>query len=388
MAISLPELIRQYQEVYYLEDPSVISLLCSVVLSNRMAGDPVWLVLIGGSSSGKSELINLFNSLDFVQEIAMITPNTLLSGMKPQKGQEMSLLKQIPRQCVFLFILAQFRELYDGKMTKTTGAGKPQEWEGKITVIAGSTEKIHTMEAQFASCGVRFIYYTLPPQDSVKATKRAAQIAKDLPVHRKRLRESTKQYIELMLQRVDTKEYPVPEDVSDRLIEAADFVTLARSPVERDFRNKCEVPGSREEPMRFSNQLHNLARAEMAQNDGILTPMGESNIYKIAFDSIPKGRRLVLKQLAGFGEVTLKGLAHKLRLEDERVRMILMDLHIWGIVERAVAKTSMRAENWSLVEKYRKVMVEFEKIEYTGDILEDLDQAHAAEHQDDIWNSL
>jgi ABC-type lipoprotein export system ATPase subunit len=96
MAKDINKLISEYQAIYYLEDTAIIPLLCAVVLSNRMMGDPVWLMVVGGSSSGKTELLNMITGIQkYVTEISMLTSNTFLSGMKAGKGGEPSLLLRI-----------------------------------------------------------------------------------------------------------------------------------------------------------------------------------------------------------------------------------------------------------------------------------------------------
>lgn len=45
-----------------------------------MDGDPVWLMLIGASSGGKTEFINPLRHLPFMKEAGTITEAALLSG--------------------------------------------------------------------------------------------------------------------------------------------------------------------------------------------------------------------------------------------------------------------------------------------------------------------
>ncbi len=403
MAKNLKDLIKAYQDVFYIEDTSIIPLLCSVVLSNYMQGDPIWLMVIGGSSSGKTELINALSDVKTCKQLTSITPNTLLSGMRPIKGQETSLLLQWGARFTILFkdfasilsmqkddltqIMAQFLQLFDGELTKQTGNGAKLTWRGKANVIAASTEKIHVMEQKFAATGVRFIFFTLPLQDRIKTTKRSAQIAHKLPGLREKIREEFTEYIEHMIPTVTGTDWEIDDAISDKLIEAADFATIARSPVERDYRGKMEMVLSTEFPMRLSNQLHNLARAEMAQNGGILSEQSASNLYKVALDSIPKGRRLVLRELSKYDETRTKALALALRFETERIRMWLEELNWLGLVERAEGYGS-RGDRWLLSPQARKTMEEFERVEYVGGLLDVPGNVQADEDAESVWDSF
>ena len=199
MAKSIEELIKKYSDIYYLEDTNIIPLVCAAILSNRMPGDPIWLMVVGGSSSGKSEILNCIMGLPFVFQVSQLTPNTLLSGASV-KGKEASLLMRIPRTSVIVMkdfttilsmtkedqqsIMAQLREVYDGLLSKSTGRGEDIVWKGKINLLAGVTEKIHAQDGQFAGMGLRTLSYSLPEQNRKKTTQRAARIASHIKEYR------------------------------------------------------------------------------------------------------------------------------------------------------------------------------------------------------------
>ena len=61
-------------------DPMAIDIVLSTAIANYLPGDPVWLLLIGPSGGGKTELLNLFKDSDDTISISRLTENTLLSG--------------------------------------------------------------------------------------------------------------------------------------------------------------------------------------------------------------------------------------------------------------------------------------------------------------------
>lgn len=93
--MTLQELKQLYKDVFYLEDDMILDVILAVAISSKLGGDPIWLLIIGGSSSGKSELINTLNKVPFNTPISSMTENTFLSSMRSFDGKEMSLLHRI-----------------------------------------------------------------------------------------------------------------------------------------------------------------------------------------------------------------------------------------------------------------------------------------------------
>ena len=402
---TIKQLVELYTSIYYLEDTSIIPLVCAVALSNKLPGDPIWLMIVGGSSSGKSEIVNAITSLPFVHEISMLTPNTLLSGMKARKGVETSLLLRIPRSSVIVMkdfttilsmnkedqqaIMGQFREMYDGKMSKDTGAGDTIKWEGKITLLAGVTEKIHAMSSKFDGMGTRAINYTMIPQDRMKTARRSVVIAKGIKQHREDIRSAFKEYIEHILPIIVDKEYTVDEKTSQKILDVSDFSALARSPVERDFQGKMALVLSPEMPMRMSNQLHLFASVFMAMEEGKLLPEYERIIYKVAIDCIPKGRRMCAEKLAQFDTITTKGLAMELNYETDRIGMWLGELNVLGICKRNKGNGA-RGDLWEMNEPYRTLMLDYGELKRETGILDTPEEASNEEISrkiDEEWDN-
>lgn len=395
MAKTIDQLIKVFTGIYYLEDTSIIPLICAAVLSNRMPGDAVWLMLVGGSGSGKTELINAVTDLKFVFQLSTLTSNTLLSGMKV-KGKESSLLLRIPKTSVLVMkdfttilsmgkedqqeIMAQLREVYDGKMHKSTGNGEDVKWEGKVNLIAGVTEKIFVMEHKFSGGGLRTINYCLPEPDykgRIATTKRSAKIASGIKEYREHIKREFTEFIELMIPKLAGFNSEVDEALSDELVGLSEFVALARSPVERDFNGRIHMKLAPEMPMRLSNQLHLLAKALMVMSGGILPPEYKKILYKIALDSIPKGRRMVLKTLASAEYGNTKGIATSLNYPTDTVRPWLEDLNAFGIVMREEGK-GRSGDRWSLANQYKDMMSIYDNIAKNGGVLEEFDEEDGA----------
>lgn len=402
MAKTIEELIEKYQKIYYLEDTSIIPLVCATVLSNRMPGDPIWLMIVGGSSSGKTEIINCITGIPkIVNELSTLTPNTLLSGASV-KGKEASFLLRIPRQSIIVMkdfttilamtkedqqaIMAQFREIYDGKFTKSTGRGEDIKWSGKINLIAGVTEKIHAMENQFAGMGLRTLSYSLPEQDRIKTTKRASQIASRLGEYREELKKEFQEYIDIMMPIMGTLTVDINDDISNNIVAVADFATRSRSPVEKTWKGDVGLVLAPEMPMRMSNQLHLMAKVFMSMNGGVLAPEYEKILYKIAMDSIPKGRRMALKIMAHYNSVTTKGVAVELGYPTGSVKPWLEEINALGICSREI-KGGNQGDVWMIKPQYRELMKIFDYIDQIDKDLVDENLAESdAQAEEDFKN--
>lgn len=397
---TIEKLKALYQSIYYMEDTAIIDVICAAVIANRMSGDPVWICIIGGSSSGKTELINAICGLKFVYQLSTLTPNTLLSGMKPKKGQETSLLLQMPRTSMIVMkdlntlismnkedqaaIMGQLLQVYDGEMTKSTGTGDTIQWKGKIGFVAGVTEQIHLFQQKYSTLGTRFINYTIPTQDRMKTAKRSSQIAKGIKEHRSKLQDAFTEYFDYIIPIACDRTDELPEEVSHHIIGLSDFASRARSPVARDFQGRMELVMSLEMPMRISNQIHLMGRTFMAMSDGELSSFHKRVIYEMCLFNVPKGRKLVLDCLASHESITTKAVAVELHYETERVKMWLEELNVLGIVERDQKSGGNKGDRWKLLPEHKILFEVFQNIKSDKiDVLSE-EEEEMAENNSDV----
>ena len=66
-------LVGEFRKSLYLPDPGAIYAYMGAVASNLMRGDPVWLMLVGPPSCGKTEILNSTLSMRGVIECASIS---------------------------------------------------------------------------------------------------------------------------------------------------------------------------------------------------------------------------------------------------------------------------------------------------------------------------
>jgi len=368
----IEEIIR---ETYLVIDPGIVRVVCAAVIAHRLPADPVWLFIVAGSGSGKTEFLNAVGTATDVVPLSSLTPNTFISGQQ-RVGKETSLLLKINNGILSFkdftsvlsmrdedrnAIMGQLREIYDGSYKKAFGTGEEINWKGKISMLAGVTTKIHITQYMYAAMGERFIMYHFDQPDRIEVARRAMHNADTIIEKREFIQKLFKTFLD--------EELPIPDslpDIGDELKEEiillADLTTRARSSLERNYRSPQQEITFRhdlEMPTRFSIQLCVLAAALKIVNDNEIGPIERNIIYKIGLDSIPHNRRMCLQQLLQHSSVETSEIATLLGFSTDTVRRWLEDLDALDIVNRI--KTT-HADRWELHHRYRDILKKFEKI--------------------------
>lgn len=384
MTTTLQELKDYYKSVFFIEDDFIIDLVLAIALGIHTNSDPVWLMIVGGSSSGKSEIIQMLDFVKYVHPVSNMTENTFLSGSPSSNGKETSLLKEMgPKGIITMkdytsilamrsekkeVITSQMREIFDGHIVKKTGNGLNPEWKGKMNFIGGVTDAIYSADGESAAMGRRAVIYSMPQQDRKKTLNRSRQNTNDGEEKRNKIKQLAHDYMEEMIPVMPLTLPPIDEELSQELMELANFSTHARSPTERDYKGMLNLVHDAEMPMRVSQQLHLLAQILIHMNDGKLTDTCKYGLYKIAFDNIPKLRRKSLNILAQYRRVTAKGLAQTTNYPTETAKRWLEDLNVLGILTRGLDQRS-KMDMFQLQKEYRSLILKYNKIEYIDDDL-------------------
>jgi len=400
--MKLAELKKNIEEYQYLEDTNIIDVsIASIVATRLMLGDPIWLVIIGASSGGKSQILRPLSLTDskFLHRIDDLTENTFLSGIRLAKEQgSPSLLHRIGKKGMIVMsdltvlfskaaesratILSQFRMIYDGEMTKFSGTSSaPITWKGYLGIIAGSTPSIYHHFEEVADMGERFIYYRMKDYDGEKATR----IAMSRPLYGKdlddKLAELYADYIKDVVKAYDDKPINLPEDIQERIIQVAQFAERVRTPVTTDWKGDTitRIPVSAM-PMRVALQLTSIAKALYCVRSYEEMTLSEKDLEIIdwcGYSLANEEKRAVLNVLAriNYG-VYIKGqtIADQIGLSTGVVNNILQNLASVGILNRFGDNSSLtwrisRESDWKTVRRINKIdtIEEYHEREITSD---------------------
>ncbi len=377
--ISFEEFDKIVHEWILLTDTGIIKLLAAVVIANRFKGrDPVWAMIIGPSGGGKTELLSMLFNLTDIYPISLLTPNTLLSGMPGLKDN--SLLPQISGKTIVFKdwtnilsqnkdsrneILGQLREVYDGHMKKPFGNGRVAEWKGKIGLIAGVTPAYDLSQQMHATLGERFINYRVIMPNRKEAGRRALSNGPKQEEMRRVLKNAFYAFMKGI--EIPKEESKLPEEVKEELISVANFSTMARSGVIREFSYKREVifvPAA-EMPTRIVQALAILASAITVINKGIFNKEDINIIYRVALDSIPQTNYMVIKEMARGDERTTAEIATDIGYPTSPVRMYLENLALLGVSKRIKGSESEEggsADKWTLDPEFKEIVQRYEEI--------------------------
>ncbi len=82
----LAEIIEEFQSSMWMPDPGVVYVVLAAVTANRMGSPPVWLLVVGPPSSGKTEVLDALSELPDFLAISTFTEAGLLSGSSTHEG--------------------------------------------------------------------------------------------------------------------------------------------------------------------------------------------------------------------------------------------------------------------------------------------------------------
>ena len=121
----LKEVVKKY---LLLDDYSIVEVIIATILANSFPTDALWLLIIGASSSAKTELLSAINEMPQTFFISDLTKNTLISGKKdssllPHLNGKIMIFKDFTtilskKPDDLKIIMSQLREIYDGKFSK------------------------------------------------------------------------------------------------------------------------------------------------------------------------------------------------------------------------------------------------------------------------------
>lgn len=365
-AISLEEVVAVFQKWLHLPDTSAVKAVLAAVVANLLPGDPAWLMLIGGSGWGKTELLQSLRGLRYAHVAATVTEPALLSGTSKRErdaNAKGGLLREIGDFGLLVLkdftsilsmhreargqVLAALREIYDGDWTRYVGidGGKSLSWQGKLGVVAGCTPTIDSHHAVIGAMGERFVSFRLRAEEDEALAKQAVAHAGHEPAMR---RELSRAVANLFAGLTIPEVFPaVDEAAQGRIIDLAVLVCRCRSAVERDSHTReIELIPDREAPSRLALVLTRLFVGLRLL--GVPAAQAWPVLRRIGMDSMPALRRQVFEQLVGRGApVTTTDVATAVRYPTQTTRRALEDLAAHQVVQR-IPGGEGKADQWEL----------------------------------------
>jgi hypothetical protein len=339
----------------------------------RLAGDPVWLGLISGSSTGKTETAMALARCPGVLVRSTISGEAAFLSATPAKDWAPDatggLLRRVGDLGVLAlkdftsilsmdrhkrgYVLSALREIFDGSWSRELGAegGRFLEWRGKLGLVMCCTTAYDRAYAVLGELGDRFLLLRLTDDDPAGGMLAALAGAGQEADGRELLASAAAGLLGHPPEH-DPLE-ATPEDLRS-FAALADFLTLARSPVARDYRGEVELIHAREGPYRFGKELYALWRA------GGLLGLDREQAWevarRVARDSMPRLRWLVIAALAEGEELTTDQVRRAVWHPKQTTKRTLEDLVAHRVAKlRSHAELGTREDFWRLAAQPRTV---------------------------------
>lgn len=322
-------------------------------LTVNLADKPIWGLVIGAASTGKSTLLDsLGGSNELFEYASKITSESFVSGMAKGEVDEISIMANIDRKtlvvgdltCILsLPIVVQqklwglFKEAYGGMLKVTFGNQAPKEYYGKkFCMIAGVTHAIYQFND--SDMGERFVKIDFAGRDFDEDAQmdQAIRNQNNWPAIEKELRENMLGYIKYLHETVDFSSPPeIDEETQSKIKMLAKLATRLRAKVNKDRYEGMIARPVVEGPARLALQLMTIAKGLMwvKQVDEIDSDIYET-LQKIAFDSCPGLAFECVNYVHKVKACSMNTLVAKLKIPKTRVHQIITDFSHLGIFEK------------------------------------------------------
>jgi hypothetical protein len=351
--------------------------LAAYAANRCLPGDPVWLGLVSGSSTGKTETaLALADCPGVLVKSTISGEAALLSGVAAKDRAADAtggILRQVGDRGVLVVkdfttilsmhpdkrgqILSALREVYDGSWSRDVGTEGghtlrwPEQGRGKLGLVMCSTTAYDRAYSVIALMGDRFLLVRLDDDE-----REAGAVA---ALHASAGEDAVRDAIAAAAAGLlgDEPDRP-PLDGADEdlnlLAKLADFVTMARSPVDRDHQGEIALVLDPEGPYRFVKQLYALWRA--CGLLGLNRDQAWEVAFRVARDSLPRLRWRAIRALADAGEQSTNAVARAAHHPTRTTRRALEDLTAHGVVERRTLQLVGAAaeDRWRLADQYRE----------------------------------
>jgi hypothetical protein len=330
-------------------DIDTIDAVLATAAADRLAGDPLWLLIISGPGNAKTETVQSLSGAGAMTVSTISSEGALLSG-SPRKQRSKNatggLLRKIGDRGLLVLkdvtsilsadrnvragVLAALREIYDGRWTRTVGVdgGRTLTWTGRITVVGACTTAWDSAHGVISIMGDRFV---LIRSDSKIGREEAGKQAIHNTGLETAMRDELAAAVGGLVGHIDaTATYVLEETEVRQLIKAANIVTHARTAVERDYKGDILDAHSPEMPTRFVKQLTQLVRGGLAL--GMRRAAALRLALRCARDSFPPLRSEILLDLARSPEARPADVSKRIVKPYRTVRRELEALHTLGLL--------------------------------------------------------
>jgi hypothetical protein len=335
---------------HYDLDATDVVMAASAVEKFNDGSDPLWPLVVGGPGGGKTETVMPLRGCGGLVVSTISSDAALLSGT-PQKERKKNatggLLRQLGDRGVLIVkdmtsilslhpnmraqIMAALREIYDGHWYRDIGAdgGRRLEWSGRIAIVGAVTTAWDRAHAAVAQMGDRFVLLRM---DSTQHRLDSGRKAIANTGGETGMREELATLAAGVIDAVNAGDPPeLDETESERILAAADLVSLSRTAVDYDYRGDVIDAHAPEAPTRLGKQLAQVMRGTIAI--GLTRESALRLAIRCARDSMPPLRLEIIDDLAANPYSTTTDVRKRVGRPRNTVDRQLQALHMLRVVE-------------------------------------------------------
>lgn len=331
-------------------DTGSLDAVMSVAATERLGGDPPWLLVVSGSGNAKTETVSSLAGIG-AHIISTISSEGALLSATPVKdkarGATGGLLRKIGDRGLLVVkdftsiismnrdqrahVLAALREVYDGYWERTMGVdgGKSLNWQGRIVLVGAVTTAYDAAHSVISVMGDRF---ALVRVDSSKGRLAAGRQALKNVDHEGQMRAELSQAAKTLIEDMDASKAELTESDMDALLSIANLVTFARTAVERDHQGNVIDAHAPEMPTRFAKMLGQIVRGGLAI--GMERERALWTATRVAGDSMPPLRLAILTDLLQHSHSSTTDVHKRLQKPRTTVDRELQALHLLGLLHQ------------------------------------------------------
>lgn len=346
-------------------DMDAAHITLAAVAAERLCGDPLWILLVSGPGNAKTETVQAAAGAGALVTSTITSEGALLSGSPARektKDATGGLLRRIGNTGVLVIkdvtsvlsmdrtlrgaVLAALREVHDGRWERNIGTngGRTLTWTGRVAVIGAVTTAWDKAHDVISSMGDRFV--TLRMDSSTGRIAAGRQAVKNTG-DEERMRAELAATIGRAIAAVDPAHAVTPtDDERERLLAAADIVTLARTGVEYDYRGDVVDAHAPEMPTRFAKQLTQVLRG--ATVVGLNRAAALRLAIRCARDSMPPLRLGILLDVADHPDTTVRDVRRRLDKPRATVDRQLQALHMLNVLACTEQEETYRGRDITL----------------------------------------
>lgn len=329
-------------------DTGSLDAVLSVAATDRLDGDPPWLLIISGSGNAKTETVSALSGMGAFVTSTITSEGALLSATSQKEKTSAAtggLLRKIGDSGVLVVkdftsilsmnrdarasVLAALREVFDGAWERNVGTdgGRSLSWKGRIVFVGAVTTAYDTHHGVISAMGDRFAIVRV---DSSRGRQAAGRQALANVGREVGMRTELAAAVKSLVGNMDPALGELTDEVQEVLLGLADVVTYARTAVDRDYQGNVTDAHQPEMPTRFAKMLGQIVRGGLAI--GMRRERAMASAVRVAADSVPPLRLAILADVLDHPESPLKDIRRRLQKPRTTVDRELQALHLLGLL--------------------------------------------------------